>query len=83
MTPASPAQGQRSAVALILTLALLSAVSPLATDVYLPSFPEMTRELATTGSAVQLTLTTFMIGLGLGQLVIGPLSDALGGAVRC
>ncbi len=38
----------------------------------------MTRELATTGSAVQLTLTTFMIGLGLGQLVIGPLSDALG-----
>ncbi|MGW4857833.1 multidrug effflux MFS transporter [Kocuria palustris] len=78
IAPAPPPQGQRPAVALILSLALLSAVSPLATDVYLPSFPEMTRELTTTGSAVQLTLTTFMIGLGLGQLVIGPLSDALG-----
>lgn len=68
----------RPAAVLIVVLALLSAVSPLATDVYLPSFPEMTRELTTTGSAVQLTLTTFMIGLGLGQLIIGPMSDALG-----
>lgn len=68
----------RPTVALIATLALLSAVSPLATDVYLPSFPEITQELSTTASSVQLTLTTFMIGLGLGQLVIGPISDALG-----
>lgn len=53
-------------------------MSPLATDVYLPSFPEITQDLSTSASSVQLTLTAFMIGLGLGQLVLGPLSDALG-----
>lgn len=63
---------------LVATLALLSAVAPLATDMYLPAFPEMQGDLGTTAAGVQLTLTTFMIGLAVGQLVIGPLSDALG-----
>lgn len=63
---------------LVATLALLSAVSPLATDMYLPAFPQMQDDLGTTAASVQLTLTTFMVGLALGQLLIGPLSDALG-----
>ncbi|MGC5629623.1 multidrug effflux MFS transporter [Georgenia sp. Z1344] len=63
---------------LVATLALLSAVSPLATDMYLPAFPQMQDDLGTTAASVQLTLTAFMVGLALGQLVIGPLSDALG-----
>ncbi|MGC5617194.1 multidrug effflux MFS transporter [Georgenia sp. Z1491] len=63
---------------LVATLALLSAVSPLATDMYLPAFPQMQGDLETTAASVQLTLTTFMVGLALGQLLIGPLSDALG-----
>lgn len=59
-------------------LALLTAVAPLATDMYLPAFPELAADLDTTASAVQLSLTTFLVGLALGQLVIGPLSDAWG-----
>lgn len=62
----------------ILTLALLSAVAPLATDMYLPGFPRMAEDLATGASSIQMTLTAFLIGLAAGQLVIGPLSDRFG-----
>lgn len=65
-------------VLLIATLALLTAVSPLATDMYLPAFPSVTTDLAASASAVQLTLTAFMIGLAAGQLLIGSMSDSLG-----
>ena len=63
---------------IIATLALLAAVAPLAIDMYLPAFPEMSVEFDTSASAVQLTLTTFLVGLALGQLVFGPLSDRYG-----
>lgn len=59
-------------------LSLLTAVSPLSIDMYLPGFVTMAHEFGTTATAVQLTLTTFMVGLALGQLVIGPLSDRVG-----
>ncbi|WP_171169389.1 multidrug effflux MFS transporter [Streptomyces sp. I05A-00742] len=59
-------------------LVLLSFVMPLATDMYLPAFPRMTDDLHTDASGVQLTLTSFLVGMGLGQLVLGPLSDRLG-----
>jgi DHA1 family bicyclomycin/chloramphenicol resistance-like MFS transporter len=62
----------------IVTLALLSAIAPLATDMYLPGFVRMSDEFGTSASAVQLTLTAFMIGLAAGQLVVGPLSDRYG-----
>src|SRR3712207_5735552 len=45
---------------------------------YLPALPTITRELETTSAAVQLTLTGTLIGLALGQLVLGPVSDAFG-----
>ncbi|MEV5650325.1 multidrug effflux MFS transporter [Nocardia sp. NPDC052254] len=64
--------------ALIAVLALLTAVAPLATDMYLPAFPRMAEDLHTSAAGIQLTLTAFLIGLGLGQLFIGPLSDATG-----
>jgi DHA1 family bicyclomycin/chloramphenicol resistance-like MFS transporter len=54
------------------------ALGPLTIDTYLPALPTITRELETTSAAVQLTLTGTLIGLALGQLVLGPLSDALG-----
>lgn len=63
---------------LVVVLALLTAVAPLATDMYLPAFPEMAGELGTTASSIQLTLTAFLLGLGLGQLFIGAFSDAVG-----
>ncbi|WP_146069278.1 MFS transporter, partial [Arthrobacter sp. ZGTC412] len=63
---------------LLLVLALLSATGPFATDLYLPSFPAMTDELEASATAGQLTLTAFLLGMGAGQLVFGPLSDRYG-----
>ncbi|WP_407443831.1 multidrug effflux MFS transporter [Rhodococcus sp. (in: high G+C Gram-positive bacteria)] len=63
---------------LIAVLALLAAVAPLAIDMYLPAFPEMAEEFDTSASAIQLTLTTFLLGMAIGQLVFGPLSDRFG-----
>ncbi len=63
---------------MLCVLALLSAIAPLATDMYLPGLPVMAESLSTSAPSVQLTLTTFMAGLGIGQLVVGPLSDGLG-----
>lgn len=74
---ADPRRPQLSAP-LIGTLALLSAIAPFATDLYLSAFPTMTEELSTSATGVQLSLTTFLIGAGLGQLIFGPLSDRLG-----
>ncbi|WP_171171568.1 multidrug effflux MFS transporter [Streptomyces sp. I05A-00742] len=62
----------------IAVLALLSFAIPLSTDMYLPGFPTMTRELSTDAAGVQLTLTAFFFGLAAGQLVLGPLSDRYG-----
>ncbi|HEY0189208.1 MAG TPA: multidrug effflux MFS transporter [Cellulomonas sp.] len=64
--------------ALLVVLALLAGIAPFATDMYLPAFPEMVSDLATTPSGVQLSLTTFLVGAGIGQLVFGPLSDRIG-----
>ena len=63
---------------LVLTLALQSAVPPFATDMYTPAFPRVTADLATSASLVGVTLTTFFLGMGLGQLLGGPLSDQRG-----
>jgi len=63
---------------LVLVLVLLSALAPLSTDMYLAAFPGMAAEFGVGASTVQLTLTAFMVGLGVGQFVIGPISDSLG-----
>lgn len=79
MTTTTPTATSTSPNALLIgVLALLTAVPPLATDMYLPAFPSMATELGTSASSIQLTLTTFLIGLAVGQLVIGPVSDKLG-----
>ena len=75
-TPTTRQQGITTA--LLLVLGLLSAVAPFATDLYLPAFPEMTTELQTSATTVQLTLTAFLVGVTVGQLVFGPLSDRFG-----
>lgn len=63
---------------LILYLVLLSAFGSFVNDMYLPTLPEMVRSFHTSTPTVQLGLTFGMIGLGLGELVLGPLSDRLG-----
>ena len=63
---------------LVLVLGALVALGPLTIDMYLPSLPTIQRELATTPSLTQLTLAVYFAGLGLGQLVYGPLADRFG-----
>ncbi|MGE2736720.1 multidrug effflux MFS transporter [Mycolicibacterium vaccae] len=63
---------------MIVVLGLLVALGPLTIDMYLPALPKIAEDLSVSSSLVQLTLTGTLAGLALGQLVIGPLSDALG-----
>lgn len=63
---------------LLVLLGALTAVGPLSLDMYLPAFPAMTSALDATPAEVQLSLTTFLFGLALGQLVTGPVSDRWG-----
>ncbi len=62
----------------IVVLGLLSTFGPLSLDLYLPALPELADELRSTPSAAQLTITACLVGLALGQLVAGPLSDRFG-----
>ncbi|MCG7595010.1 multidrug effflux MFS transporter [Mycobacterium sp. PSTR-4-N] len=77
-TPARRQAPPQITAGLLVTLALLSAVAPFATDLYLPAFPQMVDDLHTSPTNVQLTLTAFLLGLAAGQLVFGPLSDRYG-----
>ncbi|MGN1265584.1 MAG: multidrug effflux MFS transporter [Muribaculaceae bacterium] len=65
-------------VFLLLFLGSISAFGPFVTDMYLPSLPSMVDFFDTSISMVQLGLSFSMIGLALGQLVFGPLSDKYG-----
>ncbi|MET7708157.1 multidrug effflux MFS transporter [Micromonospora sp. NPDC005413] len=68
----------RQRLQLVLVLGALIAIGPLTIDMYLPALPAITAGLQTTETAVQLTLTGTLVGLALGQLLIGPLSDVVG-----
>ena len=61
-----------------ITLVSLVAYAAIATDLYLPAIPYMIADLGGTTSDGQLTLSIFMVGLALGQLFFGPLSDRFG-----
>jgi len=65
-------------LALIIVLGALTAFGPMSIDMYLPAFPALTRHFHATQAQVQLTLTACLAGLALGQLLYGPVSDALG-----
>lgn len=69
---------RRTGLLVILILGGLTATPPLAMDMYLPSLPEVTRSLHAPAATVQLTLTTCLAGMALGQLVVGPMSDKWG-----
>lgn len=65
-------------VYLVLLLGVLTAIGPLTVDTYLPALPALSKELHASDASAQLTMTGLMLGLGLGQLIIGPLSDSVG-----
>ena len=68
----------RVSLSWVVVLGLLSAIGPLCTDFYLPALPEITEQLSATGTQTQLSLTAALLGLGLGQMFFGPLSDRIG-----
>lgn len=67
-----------SDAAFALSLALVTLLAPVATDLYLASMPDMARQLQASYAAVQLTLTVYLLAQGLGQVLFGPLIDRYG-----
>lgn len=65
-------------LALTIVLALLTALGPLSTDMYLPSLPAIAWEFGATTAQTQLTLSAFLLGFAVGQFVYGPVSDKIG-----
>lgn len=63
---------------LILILGLLSAIGPFSIDMYLPGFPDIAADLHTTVAKVSLSLSSFFIGISVGQMLYGPLLDRFG-----
>ncbi|WP_125100023.1 multidrug effflux MFS transporter [Leucobacter chromiireducens] len=67
-----------SRLRIALVLGALEAFGPLSMDLYLPQLPQLARTLGTSDALAQATMSVCMIGLGLGQLIAGPLSDRFG-----
>ena len=67
-----------STLRLALILGALIAFAPMSIDMYLPAFPALQQDFATTAGNVQMTLSLFLLGLAVGQLLYGPLADRYG-----
>ncbi len=63
---------------IILILGALATISPFSIDMYLPGFPSIAADLNVSISQVQLSLTSYFIGIAIGQLLYGPLLDRFG-----
>ncbi len=74
----SPSKGEHSYILFLIFIAILGAFSSLVNDMYLPTIPKMMREFHTTPSMTQMGLSMAMIGLGIGSVVWGSLSDHYG-----
>lgn len=75
---AGPPRTGGRALAPLVPLAVVTGISPLATDMYIPGLPELAADLGTSAAVAQLTLTAFLVAFAGGQLLLGPLSDAVG-----
>ena len=69
---------QSYATTWIMLLALLTSLGPLSIDMYLPALPQMANDFGITTQRVANTLPAYFLGLALGQLIYGPLSDRIG-----
>jgi len=79
-TPPGRSRFQLSAdtLAMTATLAMLTSLGPLSTDMYLPALPAIAEGLGTTIAGAQLTLSAFLLGFACGQFLYGPISDRIG-----
>src|SRR6516165_1182520 len=69
---------RRGTLVLTAALAGLSAFAPLTTDMYLPSLPDVERQLQSSTGQVQLTISAYLVGFAVGQVFYGPLADRHG-----
>lgn len=78
-SPSSPVAfaGRRMTI-LTVILAALNAYAPTSMDIYLPAFPQIAEELDATTAQVALTLAVNLVGIVIGQLLFGPMTDSLG-----
>lgn len=76
--PAPLPASRRTGLLVTLILGGLTAVPPLSMDMYLPALPQVTAALHSPAATVQLTLTTCLAGMALGQMIVGPMSDKWG-----
>ncbi|MEC1259111.1 multidrug effflux MFS transporter [Bacillus swezeyi] len=72
------AKAQPNKVWIAVILGILSGIGPVVIDLYLPGLPQMAADLHTNASVVQLSLTSCLLGLAIGQIVVGPFSDVSG-----
>ena len=78
LNPSAPPPAKASLRSLALTLGALSASGPFAIDMYLAAFPRIASDFSTSIARVQYSLSVFLLGLAVGQLLWGTLSDHLG-----
>jgi DHA1 family bicyclomycin/chloramphenicol resistance-like MFS transporter len=72
-----PANGAKSPL-LFMILVAVSTLGPLAMNIFVPSIPGLMREFSATSGTVQLTLTVYLVGIAVSQLIYGPVSDRIG-----
>jgi len=77
-SPQPPPLGRSAFLLLIVVLGGVCTIGPFSTDLYLPALPSIAAELQAGSRSIQLTVTVFLAGLGIGQLFAGPLSDTFG-----
>ena len=65
-------------LSLLPILMIMVVLSPLAIDIYLPSMPVMADEFGVSNTEIQSTIVLFMLAMGIGQILVGPLADRFG-----
>lgn len=74
---------QHSSFAIVFILGLLAMLMPLSIDMYLPALPVISAQFGVPAGSTQMTLSTYILGFALGQLIYGPMADSFGRKPWC
>ena len=69
---------QNSSLGIVFILGLLAMLMPLSIDMYLPALPVISAQFGVPAGSAQMTLSTYILGFAVGQLLYGPMADSLG-----